>query len=97
MFDPPASVSVFAKSSFTENDSPEHQTLALQVARESIVLLKNNGLLPLNRSKIRRIAVIGTNATSVAMLLGNYNGTPSNPITILDGIKSVAGTDVELV
>ena len=54
-----------------------------------MVLLKNNGLLPLNRAKIKRIAVIGANANSVPMLLGNYNGQPSNPVTILDGIQSV--------
>ena len=62
-----------------------------------MVLLKNDGLLPLDRAKIKRIAVIGTNAPSVDMLLGNYNGTPSAPVTILDGIKSVAGPNVEVV
>jgi beta-glucosidase len=65
--------------------------------RESIVLLKNDGLLPLDRAKIKRIAVIGTNANSVAVLLGNYNGTPARPVTILDGIKSAAGTNIEVV
>jgi beta-glucosidase len=96
LFDPSNEVS-YAQIPVTQNDSPEHRALALQVARESIVLLKNDGLLPLNRAKTKRIAVIGTNATSVAMLLGNYNGTPSNPITILDGIRNVAGTNVEVV
>ena len=67
----------YAQIPISENDSPEHQALALQVARESMVLLKNNGLLPLDRAKIKHIAVIGANATSVDMLLGNYNGTPS--------------------
>src|SRR5262249_18507673 len=60
------------------------------------VLLKNDGLLPLNRAKIKRIAVLGTNATSVPMLLGNYNGTPSKPITILEGIRAAAGTNIEV-
>ena len=96
MFDPTNLVS-YSQIPLSENDSPAHEALALQVARESIVLLKNDGLLPLNRAKIKRIAVIGTNATSVPMLLGNYNGNPSRPVTILDGIKSVAGTNVEVI
>ena len=96
LFDPPAIVP-YAQIPISENDSPAHQTLALQVARESMVLLKNDGLLPLDRARIRRIAVIGANANSIPVLLGNYNGTPSNPVTILDGIRNVAGTDVDVV
>jgi len=96
LFDPTNMVP-YAQIPLSQNDSPEHAALALRVARESIVLLKNDGLLPLDRAKIKRIAVIGTNATSVAMLLGNYNGTPSKPVTILDGIKSVAGSNIEVV
>ncbi len=76
LFDPPDKVP-FAQIPLSENDTPEHEALALKVAQESIVLLKNNGVLPLDRAKIKRIAVIGTNANSVPMLLGNYNGTPS--------------------
>src|SRR6185312_4454704 len=95
LFDPPGSVP-YTQIPITENDSPAHAQLALHTARESIVLLKNNGLLPLDRHKIKRIAVIGTNAVSVSMLLGDYNGTPSHPITILDGIKSIAGNGIEV-
>jgi beta-glucosidase len=95
LFDPPAMVP-YARIPITQNNSPEHAALALQVARESIVLLKNNGLLPLDRAKIKRIAVIGPNARSVPVLLGNYSGQPSNPVTILDGIQSVAGTNIEV-
>jgi len=62
----------------------------------SIVLLKNDGVLPLNRSKIRRLAVIGTNAVSAAMLEGNYNGRAARPVTILDGIKQLAGPGIEV-
>ena len=94
LFDPPEKVP-FAQIPISENDTPEHEALALQVARESIVLLKNDGVLPLDRTKIKRIAVIGANADSVPVLLGNYNGKPSHPVTILDGIKSVAGTNIE--
>ena len=95
LFDPPDKVP-FSKISMAENDTPQHQETALQAARESIVLLKNDGLLPLNRANIKRIAVIGANANSVPMLLGNYNGAPSHPITILDGIKSLAGSNIEV-
>lgn len=95
MFDPPERVA-YAQIPITENDTPAHKALALLVARESIVLLKNNGTLPLNRFKIRRIAVIGANANSVPVLLGNYNGRPSRPVTILDGIRSIAGPDIRV-
>jgi beta-glucosidase len=96
LFDPPEKVP-FAQIPVSENDTPAHEALALKVARESIVLLKNNGVLPLNLAKIRRIAVIGTNADSVPVLLGNYNGTPSRPVTILDGIKKIAGENAEVI
>jgi len=96
MFDPPAMVT-FSQIGIDQNDTPDHRALALQVAEESIVLLKNDGLLPLNRAKLKRIAVIGPNADSAKMLLGNYNGTPSQPVTILDGIKRVAGPDIGVV
>jgi beta-glucosidase len=96
LFDPPADVP-YSQISISANNSPEHQALALRVARESMVLLKNDGLLPLNRSKIKRIAVVGPNADSLPMLLGNYNGTPANPVTILGGIRYVAGPDIDVV
>jgi len=96
LFDPPERVP-FSKITLSQNDTPDHEALALRTARESIVLLKNDGVLPLDRSKIKRIAVIGTNANSVPMLLGNYNGTPKRPVTILQGIRNAAGPDVEVV
>jgi beta-glucosidase len=96
LFDPPEKVP-YAQISLSQNDTPEHEALALKMARESIVLLKNDNLLPLDRTKIKRIAVIGTNANSVPVLLGNYNGTPARPVTILDGIRSAAGTNIEVV
>jgi beta-glucosidase len=96
LFDPPEKVA-YAQIPISQNDTLEHEALALQVARQSIVLLKNDGLLPLDRAKIKRIAVLGANANSVAMLLGNYNGTPARPMTILDGIKKVAGAKIHVV
>jgi beta-glucosidase len=96
LFDPPEQ-SPFSKLTIADNDTPEHEALALKMAEESVVLLKNDGLLPLNRSRIKRIAVIGTNAVSVQMLEGNYNGKSARPVTILDGIKQVAGPGIEVV
>lgn len=66
----------------------KHRELNRQMAQESVVLLKNNGILPLDKS--RKIAVVGPNADSVQMLLGNYNGTPSVYSTLLGGIKNQA-------
>ncbi|KAK0351827.1 hypothetical protein LTR94_023347 [Friedmanniomyces endolithicus] len=68
-------------------DTPQHRQLALDVARKSLVLLKNDGLLPLAQAP-RKIAVIGPNADTVDALVGNYNGTPSNPSTILGGLRA---------
>jgi beta-glucosidase len=95
LFDPPERVP-YAQIPVSANDTPEHGQLALRVARESMVILKNNGVLPLDRTRIKRIVVMGLNATSVPMLLGNYNGMPSHPVTVLDGITAVAGTNVEV-
>jgi beta-glucosidase len=68
----------------------------LKAAQESIVLLKNNGVLPLNRAKIKRIAVIGSNADSVVMLEGNYNGHSTKPVTVLAGIRAAAGPGIHV-
>ncbi|HEX3084580.1 MAG TPA: glycoside hydrolase family 3 C-terminal domain-containing protein [Pyrinomonadaceae bacterium] len=87
MFDPPEMVR-YAQIPFSENDSPAHRELALQAARESIVLLKNDDqTLPLKKD-IKTVAVIGPNANALEVLLGNYNGTPSKYVTPLDGIKN---------
>jgi beta-glucosidase len=71
-------------------DCPEHRALALEASRRSMVLLKNNGMLPLNKG-LKKIAVIGPNADSLEVLLGNYNGTPSRYVTALDGIRAHFG------
>ena len=68
-------------------DSKEHRQLALDMARQSIVLLQNKGgVLPLAKNK-ETIAVIGPNADDKPLMWGNYNGTPNNTVTILEGIK----------
>lgn len=69
-------------------DSQAHKDQALKMARESIVLLKNNGILPIMAGSVNKIAVVGPNADNAKMLLGNYNGTPSSSVTILEGIKN---------
>jgi beta-glucosidase len=86
MFDPPDRVP-YAKISYSENDSPAHRELALQAARESIVLLKNDKkILPLSNS-VHRIAVVGPAADDPDAALANYHGTPSNIVTPLAGMR----------
>lgn len=68
-------------------DCQKHKEHALKVARESMTLLKNKGVLPLSKS-IKTIAVVGPNANDSKILLSNYNGTPSSIVSILDGIKA---------
>lgn len=65
----------------------EHKALNLKMAEESIVLLKNNGILPLDRSKYKTIAVVGPNSDRYSTLIGNYNGNPSKYYTPLRGIQ----------
>jgi len=87
MFDPPAG-NPYAKIPASENDTPAHRETALRMAKESLVLLKNSGnVLPLKQTP-RTIAVIGPNADSLDALVGNYNGDPSKPVTVLGGIRA---------
>ncbi len=86
MFDPPEQVP-YAQIPYEVVNGPAHQELALQAARESIVLLKNEAdLLPLPKD-VGSIAVVGPNANYVEVLLGNYHGSPANPTTALAGIR----------
>lgn len=78
------------------NDCKEHNKLSLEAAKKSIVLLKNNGILPLNKKELKSIAVIGPNANSEIMLLGNYCGNASKYITVLEGIHDAVGEDVRV-
>lgn len=75
----------------------EHLNLSLKAAQESIVLLKNDGILPLNKDKLKTIGVIGPNANSRAALIGNYHGTASRYITVLEGIQDYVGDDVRVL
>lgn len=89
MFDPPERVR-WAQIPYSVNQSPAHDVLARRAARSSIVLLKNDGVLPLSRD-IKTLAVIGPTADEIMSLLGNYYGTPAAPITILRGIREAVG------
>ena len=74
----------------TDNDTDEHAALALEAAEKSMVLLENDGILPLDSEKIKTIAVIGPNADSIPALEGNYNGTSSRYVTFLEGLRRYA-------
>jgi len=90
LFDPQADVK-YASIPSTEYDTEAHRQLAREVAQQSIVLLKNEkSILPLTR-KSKTIAVIGPYANDTSVLLGNYNGIPSRPVTILEGIRTKSG------
>lgn len=78
----------YDKIPYSVIDCKKHKALNLKVAEESIVLLKNDGILPLDKNK--KIAVIGPNADNRAVLIGNYNGTPSSYTTLLSGIQKYA-------
>lgn len=75
----------------------EHIELALEAARKSSVLLKNDGILPLQKDKLNTIGVIGPNANSRIALYGNYYGTSSRDITVLEGIQDEADDTVRVL
>ena len=94
--DDPSVVS-WTKIPFSVVASPKHDSIALKVARESMVLLLNkNNILPL-KNKNLKIAVMGPNANDSIMQWGNYNGTPRQTITILEGVKSAVGSGTTVV
>ncbi len=86
MFDPPEMVP-YSKIDEKELDSAEHRALARALANESMVLLKNDGTLPLKQGAIK-IAVVGPLADQTKYLLGNYNGSPSHTVSVLEGLKA---------
>ncbi len=96
MFDPPEMVP-YTKIDESLLDSAKHRELARKIANESMVLLKNDGVLPLKNSGLK-IAVVGPLADQTKVLLGNYNGTPTHTVSILEGIrKEFAGATVNYV
>jgi beta-glucosidase len=94
MFDPPEMVP-YSNISASEIDSAAHRQVALKTAQESMVLLKNDGILPLASGK--KILVVGPLAESVQVLHGNYSGTASHAVTALEGIRKQFGDKVSYV
>lgn len=95
LFDPVSMVK-YAQVADSVLNSNEHRRHALLMARESMVLLKNDGLLPLSK-KLKKLVVLGPNADNAISILGNYNGTPERAVTVLQGIKDKLGKDVQVV
>jgi beta-glucosidase len=86
LFDPPSLVP-YSKISPDQLNSAAHRQLARRLADESMVLLKNDGVLPLRKS-VKRIAIVGPLADQTAVLLGNYNGIPTHTVSMLEGMKA---------
>ena len=96
MFDPVSMVK-YAQTPSSVLESTEHQLHALKLARQSIVLLKNEkNILPLNKN-LKKIVVLGPNADNAISILGNYNGTPSKLTTVLQGIKEKVSPETEVI
>ncbi len=96
VFDPVSMVK-YAQTPSSVLEAPQHKAHALKMAQQSIVLLKNqNNTLPLSK-KIKKIAVLGPNADNEIAVLGNYNGTPSNIVSVVEGIKEKLGTGAEVI
>ncbi|HEY2468595.1 MAG TPA: glycoside hydrolase family 3 C-terminal domain-containing protein [Terracidiphilus sp.] len=96
MFDPPE-LDPYSKINENELNSPAHRALARQLANESMVLLKNDGTLPLKTSGIK-IAVVGPLANQTKVLLGNYNGAPTHTVSVLEGLlKEFSGDTITYV
>ena len=95
MFDPEDKVP-FNRINETALEKPEHKEHSLKMALQSMVLLKNDGVLPVNKSQLKKVAVLGPNIDDPEVQLGNYNGFPTRIITPLDGIKEELGSQVEI-
>jgi beta-glucosidase len=96
LFDPPQMVP-YTRIAASELDSAEHRALALKLANESMVLLKNDGALPLKTTGAK-ILVVGPLAEQTRVLLGNYNGIPTHTVSILEGLKQeFAGDNLQFM
>ncbi|MCI6004798.1 MAG: glycoside hydrolase family 3 C-terminal domain-containing protein [Blautia sp.] len=82
---------------YTEVESPAHLAMAERAAEESFVLLKNNGILPLKKENLKTVGIIGPNADSRKALIGNYHGTASRYVTILEGLQDYLGEEVRVL
>jgi beta-glucosidase len=96
LFDEPSKVP-YANIPYEINDCKEHRVFARKVAEKTLVLLKNqNNMLPLDKNKLKSIAVIGPNADSRDALIGNYFGTASKYVTVLQGIQEAVNPDTRV-
>ena len=86
----------YDKIGYDKIECKEHLALADRAAAESVVLLKNDGILPLKKEALKTIGVVGPNANSRAALIGNYHGTTSRYTTVLEGIQDACGDDVRV-
>lgn len=93
MFDPNCE---YNRIPYTAVNQPDYKKAAKKAAEESMVLLKNNGILPLKKEKIQNLAVIGPNAYAQAALYGNYHGDSDEYVTNLDGIRRECGEDIRI-
>lgn len=96
LFDKPSDVP-FSSIGYAETDSPAMKQLNLKASRDSLVLLKNEGLLPLDKSKLKTVGVIGPNANNRRALVGNYEGTASRYVTPLEGLQDYLGDDARVL
>jgi beta-glucosidase len=97
LFDPDEMVP-YSKIPVTANDTKENREVAKKVALESMVLLKNEkNILPLDKNKIKTLALIGPNAEETKVLLGNYSGVPSKAVSVLEGLKNKLGAERNLL
>lgn len=87
----------YDKIGYDKIECKEHLALADRATAESVVLLKNDGILPLKKDTLKTIGVVGPNANSRAALIGNYHGTSSRYTTVLEGIQDACGEDVRVL
>lgn len=96
LFDSEESVP-YASIPYELNDCKEHKEFALEMSKKSIVLLKNEDkILPIDKNTLKSIAVIGPNADSRPALIGNYFGTASEYVTVLEGIREAINEDTRI-
>ncbi|MDR0537432.1 MAG: glycoside hydrolase family 3 C-terminal domain-containing protein [Tannerellaceae bacterium] len=93
----PNGLQPFANIDSTSLEAREHKELALKMAKQSVVMLKNDGTLPLRKNGLKKVAVLGPNADNSIVQLGNYNGFPTRTVTLVEGLKEKLPSGVDVV